>query len=143
MLSCQKLQQRTMVGIWIQLLLLTVLLSAVQGIQTCHTVNVTISAEKDECPYCVLLVTSGCTGYCQTKDLVFKNVLAPMQQHVCTYGQISYQKVKLPMCPPGVDPFYTYPVAQSCECNTCKMEYTDCGTKSIAPDFCTAKTLPR
>nr|XP_033777084.1 lutropin subunit beta-like [Geotrypetes seraphini] len=130
-------------GVCTQLLFLAAVLSAVQGSPTCYLTNTTISAEKDGCPYCVTTVATICSGSCLTKDKVFKSVLSPMNQRICTYQEIRYESIRLPSCPPDVDPFYTYPVAVSCECSMCKTEYTDCSFRSLGPDFCSTKTLFR
>nr|AGF92152.1 luteinizing hormone [Andrias davidianus] len=120
------------------LLLLALSLSAAQGRHMCHPTNATISAEKDDCPLCITFTTSICSGYCQTKEPVYKSALSSVYQHVCTYKEMRYDTIKLPGCPPGVDPFFTYPVALSCDCGLCKMDYSDCTVQSIGPDFCSA-----
>ncbi|XP_069058150.1 lutropin subunit beta-like [Pleurodeles waltl] len=120
------------------MMLLTLSLSAAQGSGLCHLTNATISAEKDDCPLCVTFTTSICSGYCHTKELVYKHALSTNSQKVCTYKEIRYDTIKLPNCPPGVDPFFTYPVAISCDCNMCKMDYSDCTVQSIGPEFCSA-----
>ncbi|XP_053545929.1 lutropin subunit beta-like [Bombina bombina] len=122
----------------VALMLLTVYLSAVQGHRLCHPTNATISAEKEGCPSCMTLTTSICSGYCQTREPVYKSALSSVYQHVCTYKEIRYDTIKLPDCQQGIDPFFTYPVAVSCECNLCKMDYSDCTVQSIGPDFCSS-----
>uniref|UniRef100_A0A8C4TK38 Luteinizing hormone subunit beta n=1 Tax=Erpetoichthys calabaricus TaxID=27687 RepID=A0A8C4TK38_ERPCA len=102
----------------------------------CEPVNETISVEKEECPKCVLITTRICSGYCLTRDFLFKSTIAPLYQHVCSYKEIRYEKIKLPGCPNGVDPYFTYPVAVSCYCSLCKMDNSDCTTQSISPSFC-------
>ncbi|XP_067876129.1 lutropin subunit beta-like [Heterodontus francisci] len=124
-----------------QLLLLALCFSSVQSRHLCHPTNSTISAEKDECPICVTLATSICSGYCLTKESVYKSPLLSVYQHVCTYKEIRYETIRLPGCALGVDSTYTYPVAVSCECNLCKMDYTDCTVQSIKPDFCSARRV--
>uniref|UniRef100_A0A4W3H5J2 Luteinizing hormone subunit beta n=1 Tax=Callorhinchus milii TaxID=7868 RepID=A0A4W3H5J2_CALMI len=119
-----------------RLFLLALCLCCVQTRHFCRLTNITISAEKEECPTCITLTTSVCTGYCLTKESVYKSARLSMYQHVCTYGKIEYHSVKLQGCPKGVDPNYTFPVAISCECNRCRMDYTDCALQSIRPDFC-------
>jgi hypothetical protein len=47
---------------------------------------------------------------------------------VCTYNETRQVTVKLPNCAPGVDPFYTYPVAVRCDCGTCSTATTECET---------------
>ncbi|KAM4703062.1 lutropin subunit beta-like [Rhinophrynus dorsalis] len=120
----------------VTLMLLIVYLSAVQGHRDCKPTNATISAEKEDCPMCMTLTTSICSGYCYTRDPVWKNALSSVNQHVCTYKEIRYDTIKLPNCMPGTDPFFTYPVAVSCDCSQCKMDYSDCTVQSIGPDFC-------
>ncbi|XP_075449392.1 lutropin subunit beta-like [Ascaphus truei] len=133
----------------VALLLLAVYLSAVQGRRMCHPTNATVSAEREDCPVCVPIYTSICSGYCQTREPVYKSALSSIYQHVCTYKEIRYDSITLPNCLPGADPVFTYPVAVSCECNLCKMDYSDCTVKSIGPDFCshsiisTRQALPR
>nr|CAE17335.1 luteinizing hormone beta subunit [Neoceratodus forsteri] len=124
------------------LLLAAVFLSAVQARHMCHLTNTTISAEKDECPFCIAFRTTICSGFCQTKEPVYKSALSSVYQHVCTYKAKRYETIQLPNCPPSVDPFFTYPVAVSCECNLCKLDYTDCTVQSIGADFCSATRLP-
>ncbi|KAM4651718.1 lutropin subunit beta-like [Discoglossus pictus] len=122
----------------VALMFLVVYLSAVQGRRKCHPTNTTISAEKDDCPMCMTLTTTICSGYCHTWERVFKSALSSTQQYVCTYKEIRYDTIKLPDCRPGTDPFFTYPVALSCECSLCKMDYSDCTVQSIGPDFCSS-----
>ncbi|XP_020368185.2 lutropin subunit beta-like [Rhincodon typus] len=126
---------------WSQIFLLALSFAFVQSRHLCHPTNMTISAEKDECPICVALTTTVCSGYCPTKESVYKSPLLSVYQHVCTYKEIQYETIKLPGCPLGVDSTYTYPVAVSCECNLCKMDYTDCTVQSIKPDFCSARRM--
>lgn len=47
---------------------------------------------------------------------------------VCTYNETKQVTVKLPNCAPGVDPFYTYPMAVRCDCGTCSTATTECET---------------
>uniref|UniRef100_A0A8C4TGW0 Luteinizing hormone subunit beta n=1 Tax=Erpetoichthys calabaricus TaxID=27687 RepID=A0A8C4TGW0_ERPCA len=113
-------------------------------IRTIHyqePVNETISVEKEECPKCVLITTRICSGYCLTRVsetllVTYMSTIAPLYQHVCSYKEIRYEKIKLPGCPNGVDPYFTYPVAVSCYCSLCKMDNSDCTTQSISPSFC-------
>ncbi|KAM9299409.1 lutropin subunit beta-like [Gastrophryne carolinensis] len=111
-------------------------LSAVQGRHKCHLANATISAEKEHCPMCITFTTTICSGYCQTLDPSYKTALSAFKQHICTYKEIRYDTIKLPDCFPGTDPFFTYPVAVSCDCDHCKMDYTDCTVEGSEPDVC-------
>ncbi|XP_072890219.1 gonadotropin subunit beta-2-like isoform X2 [Hemitrygon akajei] len=74
-------------------------------------------------------------------ESVYKSPLLSVYQHVCTYREMRSETIKLPGCPKGVDPTYTYTVAVSCECNLCRLDYTDCSRQSIEPDFCSATRL--
>lgn len=47
---------------------------------------------------------------------------------VCTYNETKQVTVKLPNCAPGVDPFYSYPVAVRCDCGACSTATTECET---------------
>lgn len=122
-------------------LVLVAYLSAVQGRQLCHLTNATISAEKDHCPVCVTFTTTICSGHCRTMDQVHKNARSSYKQTICTYKEIRYDTIKLPDCLPGTDPFFTYPVALSCDCDHCKMDYSDCTVKSSEPDVCMKSRL--
>nr|AEJ33055.1 luteinizing hormone beta subunit [Rhinella arenarum] len=123
-------------------LVLVAYLSAVQGRRPCHLVNATISAEKDHCPLCVTFTTTICSGHCETKDPVYKTALSAFKQQICTYKEIRYDTIKLPDCLPGTDPFFTYPVALSCDCDLCKMDYSDCTVESSSePDVCVKSRL--
>uniref|UniRef100_A0A8C8RHQ8 Glycoprotein hormone subunit beta domain-containing protein n=1 Tax=Pelusios castaneus TaxID=367368 RepID=A0A8C8RHQ8_9SAUR len=129
----------------LQALLLALLLlgggspGAARGHRFCRPVNATIAAEKDDCPVCVTFPAAICSGYCQTKEPVYKSVLTPVSQHVCTYRAVRYETLALPGCPPGVDPAFTFPVALSCHCSLCPMDSSDCTVQSIGPDFCSAR----
>ncbi|MEE6482781.1 hypothetical protein FKM82_013336 [Ascaphus truei] len=127
----------------VALLLLAVYLSAVQGQSMCHPTNATIPGEKENCSMCVTIYTSICSGYCQTREPVFKNARLSIYQHVCTYKEMRYVTIILPYCQPGTNPFFTYPVAVSCECNLCNTDYTDCTVKSIGPEFCSHSILSK
>ncbi|XP_040271519.1 lutropin subunit beta [Bufo gargarizans] len=123
-------------------LVLVTYLSAVQGRLPCHLVNATISAEKDHCPVCITFTTTICSGHCWAKDPVYKTALAAVKQKICTYKDIRYDTIKLPDCLPGTDPFFTYPVALSCDCDLCKMDYSDCTVESSSePDVCVKSRL--
>ncbi|XP_075771981.1 lutropin subunit beta-like [Pelodiscus sinensis] len=128
------LQARTL----LLLLLAGGALGAPRGRRFCRPVNATIAAEKDDCPVCVTFATAICSGYCQTKEPVYKSALSPISQHVCSYRAVRYETLALPGCPPGVDPTFTFPVALSCHCSLCPMASSDCTVQSIGPDFCSA-----
>ncbi|XP_026525401.1 lutropin subunit beta-like [Notechis scutatus] len=106
------------------------------GNQACHSINVTISAEKDDCPVCMAITTSICSGYCKTKELLWKPLFPTFNQKVCIYKEVQYETILLQGCPPDVDPSFTYPVALSCHCDLCDMDSSDCTVKGIGPDSC-------
>ncbi|CAI9532621.1 unnamed protein product [Staurois parvus] len=85
---------------------------------------------------CVTFTTTICSGYCETLDPLFKTALSSFKQQICTYKEIRYDTIKLPDCLAGTDPFFTYPVALSCDCDHCKMDYSDCTVESSEPDVC-------
>uniref|UniRef100_A0A8D2IZM6 Glycoprotein hormone subunit beta domain-containing protein n=1 Tax=Varanus komodoensis TaxID=61221 RepID=A0A8D2IZM6_VARKO len=89
----------------------------------CHPVNATIAAEKEDCPVCMAITTSICSGYCETRVCT---ILSSFNQRVCTYKDVRYETMLLRGCPAGVDPSFTYPVALSCHCDLCKMDSSDC-----------------
>ncbi|KAK6466621.1 gonadotropin subunit beta-like [Huso huso] len=123
------------------LLFSALVLSRSSSLRLCEPVNETISAEKEECPKCLLIQTSICSGSCPTKDPVFKSALSTVQQHVCTYKDLRFVTVTLPDCPPGVDPHFTFPLALSCECSLCRMESSDCTIQSVGPSDCMSGEL--
>uniref|UniRef100_A0A8D2IZK8 Glycoprotein hormone subunit beta domain-containing protein n=1 Tax=Varanus komodoensis TaxID=61221 RepID=A0A8D2IZK8_VARKO len=86
----------------------------------CHPVNATIAAEKEDCPVCMAITTSICSGYCETR------CIPKYRRRVCTYKDVRYETMLLRGCPAGVDPSFTYPVALSCHCDLCKMDSSDC-----------------
>ncbi|MBN3309310.1 gonadotropin subunit beta [Amia ocellicauda] len=105
-------------------------------LRLCELVNETVSVEKDGCPKCLAFQTTICSGHCLTKEPVYKSPLSTVYQHVCTYRDVRYETILLPDCPPGVDPFVTYPIALSCDCSLCTMDTSDCTIESLRPDFC-------
>ncbi|XP_076831443.1 lutropin subunit beta [Brachyhypopomus gauderio] len=102
----------------------------------CEPVNETVSVEKEGCPKCLVFQTSICSGHCLTKEPVYKSPFSTIYQHVCTYRDVRYETIRLPDCPPGVDPHVTYPVALSCDCTLCTMDTSDCTIESVKPDYC-------
>uniref|UniRef100_A0AAR2KLZ1 Glycoprotein hormone subunit beta domain-containing protein n=2 Tax=Pygocentrus nattereri TaxID=42514 RepID=A0AAR2KLZ1_PYGNA len=105
-------------------------------LQPCEPINETVSVEKEGCPKCLVFQTTICSGHCLTKEPVYKSPFSTIYQHVCTYRDVRYETVRLPDCPPGVDPHVTYPVALSCDCSLCTMDTSDCTIESLTPDFC-------
>uniref|UniRef100_A0A8C7GGE4 Glycoprotein hormone subunit beta domain-containing protein n=1 Tax=Oncorhynchus kisutch TaxID=8019 RepID=A0A8C7GGE4_ONCKI len=87
----------------------------------CQPINHTVSLEKEGCPN----VPSHSNPYLSRFSTVYL--------HVCTYRDVPYETIRLPDCPPWVDPCVTYPVALSCDC-TCS-QTSDCTIESLQPDF--------
>ncbi|XP_061448086.1 lutropin subunit beta-like [Rhineura floridana] len=107
----------------------------------CRPVNVTIAAEKDDCPVCMPITTTICSGYCETREMLLKDERIVFHQRVCTYREVRYETVLLRECPSGVDPSFTYPVALSCHCDLCKMDSSDCTVQSTGPNSCSNQGL--
>ncbi|XP_072906172.1 follitropin subunit beta-like, partial [Hemitrygon akajei] len=102
----------------------------------CQLTNVTIAVEKEECGYCSTVNVTWCSGYCFTKDPVCKHSLLFVYQEICSYKEIVYETITIPNCPPNVDPYFTYPVAISCQCGMCDTETTDCTVSALEPAHC-------
>ncbi|XP_029438899.1 follitropin subunit beta [Rhinatrema bivittatum] len=102
----------------------------------CELVNVTIALESESCALCIYVNTTWCSGYCLTKDPVFKHPLVSSAQDICTFKEVEYETVKIPGCADQADSFYTYPVATDCHCGTCDMDTTDCTVQGLGPDYC-------
>ncbi|XP_053140909.1 follitropin subunit beta [Hemicordylus capensis] len=100
----------------------------------CELSNVTIMVEKEECGFCISVNATWCSGYCFTKDPVYK--YQPMIQKVCTFKEIIYETVKIPGCSGHVESFYSYPVATGCHCETCDTDITDCTMRGLEPGYC-------
>ncbi|XP_054386145.1 glycoprotein hormone beta-5 isoform X1 [Pongo abelii] len=94
----------------------------------CAVREFTFLAKKPGCRG-LRITTDACWGRCETWE---KPILEPpyIEAHhrVCTYNETKHVTVKLPNCAPGVDPFYTYPVAIRCDCGACSTATTECET---------------
>lgn len=66
----------------------------------------------------------------------------PVPQLVCTYDELRFASIRLPGCPPGVDPVVSFPVALSCHCGTCRLSNSDCGGLRGQPSACELPHLP-
>uniref|UniRef100_A0A8C7MC65 Glycoprotein hormone subunit beta domain-containing protein n=1 Tax=Oncorhynchus kisutch TaxID=8019 RepID=A0A8C7MC65_ONCKI len=88
----------------------------------CQPINHTVSLEKEGCPNVPI------SSECATQSR-----FSTVYLHVCTYRDVPYETIRLPDCPPWVDPCVTYPVALSCDC-TCS-QTSDCTIESLQPDF--------
>nr|AAC52251.1 testicular luteinizing hormone beta subunit [Rattus norvegicus] len=72
---------------------------------------------------------------------VLPAALPPVPQPVCTYRE-RFASVRLPGCPPGVDPIVSFPVALSCRCGPCRLSSSDCGGPRTQPMTCDLPHLP-
>uniref|UniRef100_A0A8C6T494 Gonadotropin subunit beta-2 n=1 Tax=Neogobius melanostomus TaxID=47308 RepID=A0A8C6T494_9GOBI len=110
-------------------LLWTVLFSP--AVPMCLPSDFTLYVEKPECDFCVAINTTICMGFCRTK------VVGPLlYQRSCTYDKVEYRTTMLPGC--SANPLFTYPVALSCHCSTCRTENNDCAHRaSPAGSRCT------
>lgn len=68
--------------------------------------------------------------------------LPPVPQPVCTYRELSFASIRLPGCPPGVDPMVSFPVALSCRCGPCRLSSSDCGGPRAQSLACDRPALP-
>ncbi|XP_020859087.1 lutropin subunit beta isoform X1 [Phascolarctos cinereus] len=107
----------------------------------CRPTNATLAAESDACPVCVTFTTTICAGYCPSMVRVIPAALPPGPQLVCTYRELSFSSIRLPGCPPGVDPVFSFPVALSCTCGSCRLSHSDCGGPRARPHLCTRPQL--
>ncbi|NP_001028143.1 lutropin subunit beta precursor [Monodelphis domestica] len=107
----------------------------------CRPTNATLAAESDACPVCVTFTTTICAGYCPSMVRVLPAALPPGPQLVCTYRELTFSWIRLPGCPPGVDPIFSFPVALSCACGSCRLSHSDCGGPRARPHLCTRPHL--
>lgn len=108
----------------------------------CRPINATLTAENEACPVCITFITSICAGYCPSMVRVLPTALPPVPQPVCTYRELSFASIRLPGCPPGVDPMVSFPVALSCHCGPCRLSSSDCGGPKVQPLACDRPPLP-
>jgi hypothetical protein len=73
---------------------------------------------------------------------VLPAALPPVPQPVCTYRELRFASIRLPGCPPGVDPMVSFPVALSCHCGPCRLSSSDCGGPRAQPLTCDLPHLP-
>uniref|UniRef100_A0A8C6SBS5 Gonadotropin subunit beta-2 n=1 Tax=Neogobius melanostomus TaxID=47308 RepID=A0A8C6SBS5_9GOBI len=98
------------------------------AVPMCLPSDFTLYVEKPECDFCVAINTTICMGFCRTKVPVsFCCIL------VCTYDKVEYRTTMLPGC--SANPLFTYPVALSCHCSTCRTENNDCVQGQCIPQF--------
>lgn len=108
----------------------------------CRPVNATLAAENEACPVCITFTTSICAGYCPSMVRVLPTALPPVPQPVCTYRELHFASIRLPGCPPGVDPTVSFPVALSCRCGPCRLSSSDCGGPRAQPLACDIPHFP-
>uniref|UniRef100_A0A8D2DAL1 Glycoprotein hormone subunit beta domain-containing protein n=1 Tax=Sciurus vulgaris TaxID=55149 RepID=A0A8D2DAL1_SCIVU len=107
----------------------------------CRPINATLAAENEACPVCITFTTSICAGYCPSMVRVLPAALPPVPQPVCTYRELRFSSIRLPGCPPGVDPMVSFPVALSCHCGPCRLSNSDCGGPRAQPLACDCPTF--
>ncbi|XP_043564779.1 thyrotropin subunit beta-like isoform X2 [Chiloscyllium plagiosum] len=123
----------------LQLLALVLSLSCHQVVSQCSLTRFVSYVEKEECSHCLAINTTSCAGFCISRDVNTKSLLPKIAlvQSVCTYRHVKYISIKLPGCPPNVDPFYRFPVILSCVCSQCTTDTTDCINGADASLDCT------
>ncbi|XP_032893779.1 thyrotropin subunit beta-like [Amblyraja radiata] len=119
--------------------LLPLLLSLAAARAQCSLIRHVLYVEKEGCNFCMAVNTTICAGFCMSQDVNIKALLPKMAlaQRVCTYRHMDYISIRLPGCPPGVDPVYRLPVVLGCVCSQCSTDTTDCTTGVEAPLHCT------
>ncbi|XP_028935104.1 glycoprotein hormone beta-5 [Ornithorhynchus anatinus] len=94
----------------------------------CAVREFTFLARKPGCRS-LRVTTDACWGRCETWEMpILDPPYIEAHHRVCTYNETKQATVKLPGCAPGVDPFYTYPVAVRCDCGPCSTATTECET---------------
>ncbi|CAL9704541.1 unnamed protein product [Knipowitschia caucasica] len=110
---------------------LLVLLMFSSACSTCLPSDFTLYVEKPECSFCVAINTTICMGYCRTMDSIMRSPIGPLfsqSQRSCIYGKVEYRTALLPGCADNA--VFTYPVARSCHCGTCRTENHECGHRT-------------
>ncbi|XP_071618291.1 follitropin subunit beta [Heliangelus exortis] len=103
---------------------------------SCQLTNITIAVEKEECEFCITVNATWCSGYCFTRDPVYKYPPVSSVQQTCTFKEVVYETVKIPGCGNHPESFYSYPVATECHCETCDTDTTDCTVRGLGPSYC-------
>ncbi|XP_056154441.1 thyroid stimulating hormone subunit beta a [Lampris incognitus] len=103
------------------------------AVPMCAPTDYTLYVEKPECDYCVAINTTICVGFCYSRDSNIKAVVGPrfVVQRRCTYDEVEYRTAILPGCPMDANPAFSYPVALSCHCSTCKTDSDECVHRAI------------
>ncbi|XP_041636575.1 LOW QUALITY PROTEIN: thyroid stimulating hormone subunit beta a [Cheilinus undulatus] len=94
----------------------------------CLPTDFTMHVEKPECDFCVAINTTICMGFCPSWDRIRQDKNRPpyIQQIGCTYDKVEHRTAILPGCPIEANPVFTYPVALSCRCDSCRTETNEC-----------------
>uniref|UniRef100_A0A8C3HC72 Follitropin subunit beta n=2 Tax=Emydidae TaxID=8476 RepID=A0A8C3HC72_CHRPI len=103
---------------------------------SCELSNITIAVEKEECRFCISVNATWCSGYCFTRDPVYKYPPVSSVQQTCTFKELVYETVKIPGCADHAESFYSYPVATECHCESCDTDNTDCTVRGLGPSYC-------
>ncbi|NXY14094.1 FSHB protein, partial [Atrichornis clamosus] len=103
---------------------------------SCQLTNITIAVEREECEFCITVNATWCSGYCFTRDPVYKYPPVSSVQQTCTFKEVVYETVKIPGCGDHPESFYSYPVATECHCETCDTDTTDCTVRGLGPSYC-------
>ncbi|NWY16368.1 FSHB protein, partial [Aphelocoma coerulescens] len=98
---------------------------------SCQLTNITIAVEREECEFCITVNATWCSGYCFTRDPVYKYPPVSFVQQTCTFKEVVYETVKIPGCGDHPESFYSYPVATECHCDTCDTDTTDCTVRGL------------
>ncbi|XP_072308214.1 thyroid stimulating hormone subunit beta a [Eucyclogobius newberryi] len=108
----------------------------------CMPSDFTLFVEKPECNFCVAINTTICMGFCRTKDSIVRSAVGPLlYQRSCTYDKVEYRTDLLPGCIDNA--MFTYPVALSCHCGSCRTENHECahrnkpGLQQLGQSSCT------
>ncbi|XP_069389002.1 thyroid stimulating hormone subunit beta a [Paralichthys olivaceus] len=97
----------------------------------CLPTDFTLYVEKPECDFCVAINTTSCMGFCHSWERNLKDSFGPrVVQRGCTYDEVAYRTVVLPGCPVNANPVFTYPVALSCHCGTCRTDSDECARRA-------------
>ncbi|KAM6980886.1 thyroid stimulating hormone subunit beta a [Aplochiton taeniatus] len=102
------------------------------AVPMCAPTDYTLYVEKQECDSCVAINTTICVGFCYSRDSNMKDIagLRFLFQRGCTYDKVEYRTAVLPGCPANTNPLYTYPVALSCHCGSCKTDSNECAHRA-------------
>uniref|UniRef100_UPI00358E8201 glycoprotein hormone beta-5 isoform X1 n=2 Tax=Myxine glutinosa TaxID=7769 RepID=UPI00358E8201 len=94
----------------------------------CAVREFTFSVQKHGCRD-FKVTTDACWGRCETWEKPIEELPFMLaSQTVCTYYETRYETIQLPNCRPGVNPNYSFPVALSCDCSLCSLDYMACET---------------